>query len=119
MPTYGPGEAPVWSGEANYDDKYSGTLYVTNRRLFFEHRVGVIRRRVIGAAEIPLKDITSTSIEKGPWNWIVLVVAASDQRHRFLFREEGPDVLIKRISELMADQREGRLARDQASPSPD
>jgi hypothetical protein len=104
MPTYGHGESPVWSGEVNYDDKYSGTLCITNRRLLFAHRVGIVRRREILAAEIPLGDITSTSVEMGPWNWIVLVIAARDQRHRFLFREKSPDQLIKRINDLAADQ---------------
>lgn len=104
MPTYEPGEAPVWSGDVNYDNKYSGTLYVTNRRLFFEHRIGIIRRRGILAAETPLKDITSVSVEKGPWNWNVLVIAAGDQRHKFLFREESPDALIERINKLIAGQ---------------
>lgn len=99
-----PGEAPVWVGEVNYDDRYSGTLYVTNMRLFFEHSEGLIRRRVSLDAEILLKDITNTSVEKGPWNWIVLVVAASGQKHRFLFRDKSPDVLVKRISQLMANQ---------------
>lgn len=104
MPTYVPGEAPVCVGEANYDDKYTGRLYLTNRRLCFEHRKGLIRKRVSLDVEILLKDITSTAVEKGPWNWIVLVVAAGNQKHRFLFRDESPDVLAKRIGELMASQ---------------
>jgi hypothetical protein len=104
MPAYLPGEAPVWAEEANYNDKYAGTLYVTNRRLLFEHKVGVIRKRIGLDAEISLEEITSTSVEKGPWNWIVLVVAATNQRHRFLFKNKNPDVLAKRISELMAPQ---------------
>lgn len=105
MPTYQPNEAPVWSGEASYDDKHSGTLYITNRRVLFEHTVGVIRKKNALAAEIPLKDVASTSIEKGPWNWTVLVIDASNRRHRFLFRLESPDELIKRISELLAGRK--------------
>jgi hypothetical protein len=103
MPTYGPGESPVWSGEVNYDDHW-GTLYVTNRRLFFERRVGVTKRRGVLAAETPLKDITSMSVEKGPWNWVVLVIAAGNQSNRFLFRAESPEALIRRINGLIADQ---------------
>ena len=105
MPTYQPDEAPVWSGEMTYEDKYTGTLYITNRRLFFEHRAGVIRKRDVLAAEIPLKDISSATVEKGPWDWTVLVIVARGQKHRFLFRVESPDVLVKRISELMAGQK--------------
>lgn len=102
MPTYGPGEVPLWSREANYDNRYSGTLYLTNRRLFFERKVGIIRKKKTLPAETELKDVTSASIEKGPWNWNVLVIATRDQRHKFLLREENPDVLMRQINELIA-----------------
>ena len=105
MPTFQPGEAPLWSGEMNYEEKYTGTLYITNRRLIFEHKAGVISRRDVLAAEIPLRDVTSASVEKGPWDWTVLVIVAGGQKYRFLFRVESPDVLIKRISELIAGQK--------------
>ena len=118
MPAYQPDETPVWAGEMDYEDKYPGTLYVTNRRLFFEHKVGAIRRRELLSAEIPLKDISSTSVEKGPWNWTVLVVVASGQRHRFLFAADSPDVLVKRISELMAGQQGKEMGGGAQPPLP-
>ena len=102
MPTYQPDEAPVWSGEMKYNDRFTGTLHITNRRLLFEHKVGTIRKRDALVAEIPLEDITNTTVEKGPWDWNVLAIVAGGQRHRFLFRAESPDVLIQRISDLMA-----------------
>jgi hypothetical protein len=102
MPTYDPGEALVWSGVMNYDDKYSGTLYVTNRRLFFEYERGIVKKKGYVAAETPLREITNVSIEKGPWNWNVLVIAAKDRRHRFMFRVEHPEVLMGKISEIIA-----------------
>jgi hypothetical protein len=106
MPTYLKDEAPVWSGVMNYNDTYSGTLYITNRRLLFERRVGVIRRRNILAAEIQLSDITSTSIEKGPWNWTALIIVAGGQKHRFLFSVDSPAMLVTRLSELLSGQKE-------------
>lgn len=106
-PRYEQGEAPVWSGDADYNEKYSGKLYITNRRLFFEYRAGIFRKRGAVAAETQLKDITSMSVERGPWNWNVLVVAARDQRHRFIFREGSPDVLMRRINGLMANKSTG------------
>ena len=105
MPTYLPDEAPVWSGEMSYDDRYPGTLYVTNRRLLFEHRVGTVRKRNVLAADIPLGDITSTTIEKGPWDWTALILVANGRRHRFLFRLGSPEELVRRIGDAMAAQR--------------
>ena len=105
VPTYQPNESLVWSGETNYDDKYQGALYITNKRLLFESKVGAIRKRDAPGAEMPLKDITSASIETGPWDWSVLVIVAHGQKHRFLVRAASPDALIKRIGELIAGQK--------------
>jgi len=105
VPTYQSEEAPLWTGEMNYDEKFTGAFYLTNRRLLFEHKVGVIKKRDVLAAEIPLKDIRSASIEKGPWDWTVLVIATNDRRHRFLFRAESPEALAERIRELTASQK--------------
>ena len=102
MPTLGPGEVLVWSGMTDYNDGRSGTLYVTNRRLFLEYKKGILRKRDCVLAETPVDEIASVSIEDGPWNWKVLVVATSDERHRFMFRNERPDVLAGKISEVMA-----------------
>ena len=86
----------------NYNDSFTGELYITNRRLLFERKVGTIRKRGALAAEIALKDITNATIEKGPWGWNVLVIVAGGKGHRFLFRAESPDMLIQRIGDLMA-----------------
>jgi hypothetical protein len=102
MPTYGPGETLVWSGVMRYDDKYSGMLYVTNRRLFFEYEKGILKKKGYVTAETPLEDITNAFIEKGPWDWNVLVIAARDRRHRFMFAGEHPEVLMAKISETIA-----------------
>jgi len=88
----------------SYGGKFTGTLYITNSRLLFEHKTGVIRRRYALAAEIPLKSITSVSVEKGPWDWTALILVADGQKHRFLFRAGSPEILIKRISELMTSR---------------
>lgn len=117
VPTYQPDETPVWSGEMNYNDEFTGTFYITNRRLLFERMVGTIRKRKALAVEVPLKDITSTSIEKGPWDWTVLVIDANKQRHRFLFRIESPDALMKRISELMALRKAADGAEETRRPA--
>jgi len=105
MSTHHPDEVPVWSGEMNYDEKYTGTLYLTKTRLFFERKVGIFSRKNNLVADIPLKVITSASIEKGPWDWTVLVIVAGGQKHRFLFRAKNPDELIKRVGELMEGQK--------------
>jgi hypothetical protein len=105
MSTYGPGESLVVSGEANYDNMHTGKLYITNSRLFFEYKTGLIRRRRIRVAETPLKDITNTFIERGPWDWNVLVIAAQSNRHKFLLRDKNPDRLMKRLAELIASLR--------------
>jgi len=105
VPKYFPDEASAWSSETNYDDKYKGTLYITNKRLLFERWVGAIRKKAVLAAEIPLSEITSVSVEKGPWDWTVLIIDVSEHKHRFLFRTKSPDELIKRISELMTIQK--------------
>ena len=104
MPAYGPGESPTWSGEANQDNKWRGTLYITNARLLFEHRTGVVRKKSVLTVEIPLADIAGMSVEIGPWNWIVLVIATKEQKHRFLIREVSPESLIRQIDELKANQ---------------
>ena len=104
MPTFQPDEAPLWSGEMSYDDKYIGAFYITNRRLLFERKVGVIRKKDVLAAEIPLKDIRSAYVEKGPWDWTALVIATNDQRHRFLFRAGSPEGLAEQIRELTSSQ---------------
>jgi len=106
MPKYQPDEAPAWSSEANYDDEYTGTLYITNKRLLFERKVGFIRKRGAIATEVPLRNVTGASIEKGPWDWTVLVIVAGGQKHRFLFRARSPDDLIKRLGELLPGQKE-------------
>ena len=105
MPAYQPDETVVWSGEMNDENNHAGVFYITNRRLFFERKVGVIRKRDVLATEISLKDMTSTSIEKGPWDWTALVIVAKGRRHRFLFRAESPEVLARRIGELTASQK--------------
>ena len=101
MPTLGPGEVLVWSGMTDYNGGRSGILYVTNRRLFLEYKKGILRKRDCVLAETPMDEIASVSIEDGPWNWKVLVVATSDRRHRFMFRDQRPDVLAGKISEVM------------------
>jgi hypothetical protein len=103
--TYLADEVPVWSGEVDYEEKYTGTLYITNRRILFEHKLGRIRKRDILGVEVPLRDITSTSIERGPWAWTVLIIAANGQKHRFLFSTTSPESLVRRISELMTGQK--------------
>ena len=102
MPTYDPGETLAWSGVMSYDEKYSGTLYVTNRRLFFEYGRGILKKKGYVTAETPLEDITNVSLEKGPWDWNVLVIASKDGRHKFMFRGEHPEVLMGKISEIIA-----------------
>jgi|GEM_PF-4848889 len=86
----------------SYDDKYPGTLYVTNRRLFFEYERGMLKKKGYATAETPLEDITKVSIEKGPWNWNVLVIAAKDRRHKFVFEGEHPEALMDKIREIIA-----------------
>jgi hypothetical protein len=103
MSTYGPGESLEISGEANYDNAHIGKLCITNRRLFFEYRTGLIRKRSIRVAETMLKDITGTFIERGPWDWNVLVIAAENHRHKFLLKDKNPDGLMKRLAELIAN----------------
>lgn len=101
MPVHGPGEAVTWSGMMSYDDKYTGTLYITNKRLLFERETGKFRKKPYVEVETPLKDITNVSVEKGPWNWNVLVVAIRDKKHRFMFSGEHPEVLMDRISAML------------------
>lgn len=101
MPVHLAGEEIAWSGVMSYDDRYPGKLYVTNRRLFFEQERGKFRKKAYITVETPLNDVTDVSVEKGPWNWNVLVIATKDKNHRFMFREEHPEVLMGRISEIL------------------
>ena len=94
-------ETEVWTGAASYDDRYSGKLRVTSERLVFEHRSGRLFRRRTVSIQIPLVEISSISIERGPWNWDVLAVVSGDKTHRFLIREGDPDALMGKIKELM------------------
>jgi hypothetical protein len=55
-----------------------------------------------------LEDITNVSTEKGPWDWNVLVIAAKDRRHKFMFRGEHPEVLMGKISETIAEHNSER-----------
>ena len=105
MPTYTPGETLVWSGVMNYDEKYDGTLYVTNRRLFFEYQRGMLKKKGYVTGETPLKDITNVSLEKGPFEWNVLVICSKDMRHKFMFRGEHPEVMMGKISDVIAVNR--------------
>jgi len=107
MPTYAPDESPVVSGTVDYNEKYSGTLYITSRRLFFEQRSGRIRRRDVLTVEIPWNEMTSVSIEKGPWNWSLLVIAVRDRRHKFVFRVGSPETLMERIKEFATSKSSG------------
>jgi hypothetical protein len=102
MPTYAPGETLVWSGVMNYDEKYDGTLYLTNRRLFFEYQGGKLKKKGYVTAETPLKNITNASVERGPFDWNVLIIATKDRRHRFVFGGEHPEVLMGKLSEIIA-----------------
>jgi Bacterial PH domain len=105
MPSYAPGETLAWSGVMNYDEKYDGTLYVTNRRLFFEYQRGMLKKKENVTAETPLKDITKASLEKGPFDWNVLVIDAKGRRHKFMFSGGHPEVIMGKISEVLAGQR--------------
>jgi len=101
MPSYAPGETLAWSGVMNYEDKYDGTLYVTNRRLFFEYHKGVVKKKAYITAETPLRDITNASVEKGPFDWNVLVIDAKDRKHKFMFRGGHPEAIVGKIGEVL------------------
>jgi hypothetical protein len=94
-------ETQVWRGSANYDDRYSGKLQVTSERLVFEYRSGRLFRRGTASIQIPLAEISSISIERGPWNWNVLIVVSGDRTHRFIIREGDPEAWVGKIHELM------------------
>lgn len=102
MPAYGPGESVTWSGVMTYDDKYAGTLYVTNERVLFEYKRGKLKKKAYVAFEAPLKDVTNVSVEKGPWNWNVLVIAIKDKKHRLMFGGERPEVIMDKISAVLS-----------------
>jgi len=55
-----------------------------------------------------LEEITNVSIEKCPWNWNVLVIAAKDRRHKFMFEGEHPEVLMDKIREIIAGRNSER-----------
>jgi hypothetical protein len=94
-------ETEVWTGAASYDDRYSGKLRVTSKRLVFEYRNGRLFRRGTVSIQIPLVEISSISIERGPWNWNVLAVVSGDKTHRFIIREGDPEAWMGKIDELM------------------
>jgi hypothetical protein len=64
----------------------------------------LIRKKSIRVAETVLKDITNMFIERGPWNWNVLVIAAVNRRHKFPLRERDPDKLMKRLADVTANR---------------
>ena len=96
------GETLVWTGTASYDDRYSGQLKVTNKRLVFEFRKGRLIAKGIASVQIPLMEISSVSIERGPWNWNVLTVVSRGKTHRFIIKESDPRAWMGKIEELVS-----------------
>ena len=95
------GETLVWTGTASYDDRYSGKLQVTNKRLVFEYRKGRLIAKGIASVQMPLMEISSVSIEMGPWNWNVLTVVSRGKTHRFIIKESDPKALMGKVEELI------------------
>jgi len=55
-------ESLLSQAPARYQGK-TGTLYLTNNRLFFEYMEGLITKKIYRAIDINLKDIISTKAE--------------------------------------------------------
>jgi hypothetical protein len=96
------GETPVWAGTASYGDRYSGKLQLTNKRLIFEYKKGKLVGRGTVSIDIPLGEISSISIERGPWNWNVLTVVTRVKTHRFIIKEGDPEAWMGKIDTLMS-----------------
>ena len=94
-------ETQVWTGTASYDDTHPGKLQLTNKRLVFEYRSGGLFRRGTVSIQMPLAEISSISIERGPWNWNVIAVVSGDKTHRFIIKEGDPEAWMRKIHELM------------------
>ena len=74
---------------------------MTSERLVFEYRSGRLFRRGTFSIQIPLAEISSISVETGPWNWNVVAVVSGDKTHRFIIREGDPEAWVGKIKELM------------------
>jgi len=97
----------VWTGTASYDDRYSGKLQVTNKRIVFEYRKGRLITRGITSVQMPLIEISSIAIERGPWNWNILTVVLRGNAHRFIIKEADPQVWMGKIEELIGQKASG------------
>jgi len=91
MPIHEPGEEIIMGEHVKFGGK-SGYLSLTNRRLIFEHKTGLVTKRT-HTFEIPLEAITNATVEGAIFKKLVLVVKAgyiSQITSRFEFSVRDP-----------------------------
>lgn len=62
MPVLAPNEKTILVETARHNAVF-GNLYLTNKRLIFEHESGIFSKRVYETLDLPLEGITNASIE--------------------------------------------------------
>lgn len=98
LPTLGFKESVIRREQSKYGGA-RGALYLTNKRLIFEHEAGIITKRIYVSLDIPLQEITALNIE-GRFK-PKLVVLAKDRVGRIEIEVQNPTKWVNKIWEAL------------------
>jgi len=113
LPTFAHGEHAVLAGKARYSGTV-GLLYLTNKRILFEHEKGLITRSTYVSLDIPLPNVESIILERprfglGPLATNLIIMTKRGSMGFGLSRVKisdlaTPDVWVTKVNDAISSE---------------